>query len=184
MSTALIILFPGFEEIEAISTIDVLRRGGIGVTMAALDGEKNITGAHHITCVADVVGIPTEEFDAIIIPGGAGVLRLRHNTEIKNLIRKQYESGKLVAAICAAPILLHDLEILDKHRHTAHFSMKDELKDAQVHELTVVDGNIITGCGPAGGINFALAILEYLVSIAVVREVAHGIMCDREDKIV
>ncbi|MDR0418034.1 MAG: DJ-1/PfpI family protein [Puniceicoccales bacterium] len=184
MSTALIILFPGFEEIEAISTIDVLRRGGVDVTIAALNGEKNITGAHHITCVADVVGIPAKEFDAIIIPGGAGVLRLRHNTEIENLIRKQYESGRLVAAICAAPILLHDLEILNKHRHTAHFSMKDTLKDALVHELTVVDGNIITGCGPASGINFSLAILEYLINITLVREIAHGMMCDYWDKIV
>jgi 4-methyl-5(b-hydroxyethyl)-thiazole monophosphate biosynthesis len=84
-----------------------------------------------------------------------------------------------VAAICAAPILLHDLGILDKHHHTAHFSMKDELKDARTHELAVMDGNIITGCGPAGGINFGLAILEYLANMMIVREVAHGMMCDR-----
>jgi 4-methyl-5(b-hydroxyethyl)-thiazole monophosphate biosynthesis len=97
---------------------------------------------------------------------------------VENLIRRQYESGRLVAAICAAPILLHDLKILDKHHYTAHFSMEKELKGARFHELVISDGNVITGCGPAAGINFGLAILKYLDSIESVRVISHGMMCD------
>jgi putative intracellular protease/amidase len=83
MSTALSLDFSGFEEIEVIRIIDAFRRHAIGIILAAWDGTKDITAAHHITCVADVIGIPTKEFDVSLIPGAAGVLRLCQNTEIK-----------------------------------------------------------------------------------------------------
>jgi 4-methyl-5(b-hydroxyethyl)-thiazole monophosphate biosynthesis len=184
MKTALVILFPNFEEIEAVATIDVLRRGNVDVTVASLHGEKNVTGAHKITCMADVVGIPAEDFDALIIPGGPGIAQLRHSEKLEELILRQYEAGRLLAAICAAPLLLQDVGILDKHHHTAHFSLAEELPDARTHELVVSDGNVITGCGPAGGINFGLAILKYLENMESVRGVMHGMMCDHQDTIV
>jgi putative intracellular protease/amidase len=86
----------------------------------------------------------------------------------KIVVRKQYESGKLVAAICAAPSLPCDFEIFNKYRELAQFSIKNELNDVQMHELKVVDRNIITRCSPARGIKFVIAILE-MVSIAPVR---------------
>ncbi|MDR1590402.1 MAG: DJ-1/PfpI family protein [Puniceicoccales bacterium] len=178
MKSALVFLFTDFEEIEAISTIDVLRRGGINVVVVSLTGEKNVVGAHKIVCLADVIGIPENDFDAIIIPGGHGVLQLRSDKKLLKFIQEQYDKGKLMAAICAAPILLHDGGILDKHHYTCHFSMLSELKEGRVHELVVSDGNVITACGPAAGINFGLAILEFFANVAVVREVAHGMMCD------
>jgi 4-methyl-5(b-hydroxyethyl)-thiazole monophosphate biosynthesis len=178
MKTAVIVLFTDFEEIEAISTIDVLRRGGVKVTVASLTEELAVTGAHGITCLADVVGIPRENFDALIIPGGPGVLRLRGDKKLLTTAQSAYDEGKLIGAICAAPILLHDLGILEQHHYTCHFSMVKELKAARTHELVVSDGNLITGCGPGAGIKFGLAILEFLESMASAREVAHGMMSD------
>jgi 4-methyl-5(b-hydroxyethyl)-thiazole monophosphate biosynthesis len=176
MKSALIFLFTGFEEIEAVSTIDVLRRGGIRVVSASLTGEKNVTGAHQITCLADVIGIPEENFDAILIPGGPGVFHLRSDKNISKFIREQYDEGKLIAAICAAPVLLHDAGILENHRYTCHFSVLSELSDARTHEAVVSDGNVITACGPGAGINFGLAIVEFFSNIPLVREIAHGMM--------
>ncbi|MDR3317255.1 MAG: DJ-1/PfpI family protein [Puniceicoccales bacterium] len=178
MKSVLIFLFNDFEEVEAISTIDVLRRGGIEVIIASLTGEKNVIGAHKITCVADIIGIPEDDFDAIIIPGGSGVLSLRNDEKILKMIRRHYDKGKLIAAICAAPILLHDMGILEKHHYTCHFSMISEMKDARTHELVVSDGNMITGCGPAAAINFGLAIVEFFSNIQTVRQIAHVMMCD------
>jgi 4-methyl-5(b-hydroxyethyl)-thiazole monophosphate biosynthesis len=178
MKSALVFLFTDFEEIEAISTIDVLRRGGINVVTASLTDEKYVVGAHKITCLADVVDIPKDDFDAVVIPGGPGVLRLRNDKKISKFIREQYDNGKLMAAICAAPVLLYDGDILDKHHYTCHFSMLQELKEGRIHESVVSDGNVITACGPGAGIKFGLAILDFLANMPVVREVAHGMMCD------
>ncbi|MDR1435327.1 MAG: DJ-1/PfpI family protein [Puniceicoccales bacterium] len=178
MKSALIFLFPDFEEIEAISTIDVLRRGKMEVIVASLVGEKSIRGAHGISCEADVIGIPEKNFDAIIIPGGSGVLRLRKDKILTKFIFEQYNLGKLIAAICAAPVLLHDSGILEKHRYTCHFSMVSELKNASLRESVVSDGNVITARGPAAAINFGLAILEFFENMTDIREVSHGMMCD------
>ena len=175
MTSALLLLFDGVEETEAIATIDVLRRGQIDVTTASLSG-KTITSSHQVKITADVEGIPDNTYDAVIIPGGS--LAIRHNAQIENLVQKQYESGRLVAAICAAPIILHDLGILEKHHYTAHYSMVDELPKARLHEPVVIDGCVITGCGPAAGINFGLAILKYLTSVSGAQRVAHAMMCD------
>jgi 4-methyl-5(b-hydroxyethyl)-thiazole monophosphate biosynthesis len=178
MKSALIILFPDFEEIEAIGTIDVLRRGKMEVLAASLAGGKRVTGAHGISCEADVIGIPEKNFDAIIIPGGPGVLRLRNDKILIKFILEQYNLGKLIAAICAAPVLLNDSGILEKHHYTCHFSMISELKNASLHESVVSDGNVITACGPAAAINFGLAILRFFESIAVIRKVSHEMMCN------
>ncbi|MDR2807308.1 MAG: DJ-1/PfpI family protein [Puniceicoccales bacterium] len=178
MKSALIILFPDFEEIEAVSTIDVLRRGGMRVVLTAINSESNVVGAHGITCIADDVRLPEDLFDAVIIPGGPGVLRLRNDKILSKFILKHYNQGKLIAAICAAPLLLHDLGILDKHNYTCHFSVTATLKNAQHNESVVCDKNVITACGPAAGINFGLAILKFFESIQNVRDIAYGMMCN------
>ena len=177
MSSALVLLFDGVEEIEAISAIDVLRRGRIDVTTASIKN-ATVTGAHQIKLTADIVGIPQNVYDAVVIPGGPGILALRHNAQIENLIQQQYESSRLVAAICAAPIILNDLGILEKHRYTAHASMINELPNARLHEMVVTDGHVITACGPAAGVNFGLAILKYLTTVDLAKGVAHAMMCD------
>ncbi|MDE6576412.1 MAG: DJ-1/PfpI family protein [Opitutales bacterium] len=181
MSTACVLLFDGFEEIEAISTVDVLRRGGVEVMTASL-AAPTVTGAHQLALKAETsiedlrTGKSQALFDALIIPGGPGVLQWRHNPVVSGLIQQYYQASHLVAAICAAPILLYDLGILEKHRYTAHFSMEELTPHARLHELVVTDGNIITGCGPAAGIPFGLAILRYLTNTEIVKKVAHGMM--------
>lgn len=104
MPTALVPLFEGFEEIEAITIIDVLRRGNIEVVTASL-AEQTVMGAHAIAITADQLldVVDTSQFDAIILAGGAGTFRLRKDHRIASIIRAQAAANKLVAAICAAP---------------------------------------------------------------------------------
>lgn len=172
---ALLVLFNGFEELEAVSTIDLLRRGKVDVTTVAIGGQQEVTGSHNLTLLADTAQIPEELYDALIIPGGPGVLALRHHATVENLIQQYYNNQRIVAAICAAPILLSDLGLLKNHQYTAHFSMLRELPEAQSQERVVVDGKLITGSGPAAGMHFGLAILQALSNLEVVREVAHAL---------
>lgn len=176
MNTARVLLFDGVEEIEAVSTIDVLRRGGVEVITTSL-AAPTVAGAHQIVLTAETsVTNDMAMCDALVIPGGPGILQWRHQALVSDLIQQYYQASHLVAAICAAPILLHDLGILAKHRYTAHFSMEELAPHARLHELTVTDGNIITGCGPAAAIPFGLAILRALTDTEIVKKVSHGMM--------
>lgn len=163
---ALILLAEGFEEIEAITAIDVLRRAGIEVIVCGLGG-KTITGSHGIKVLADK---RLEEFsgdvDAIIFPGGMpGAENLSNSQRVRELILKMHKEGRLIAAICASPALvLAPTGILKKRRATAYPGMeKDFGKDTTfVEDKVVVDGNIITSRGPGTALLFSLAIVERL----------------------
>ncbi len=165
MKTALIILATGFEEIEAITVIDVLRRGGVAVTVAGLDNIE-ITGAHNIKVRAD---LPLEQvkekaFDMIILPGGGqGTENLKSSKTVLNLVQKQYKQQRYVAAICAAPTVLAKAGITDKHLVTSYPGTQGAFKDGQVSDAnTVISGNIITGRAPGAAMDFALVLLETL----------------------
>ena len=163
-TSALMILFNGFEEIEAICTLDILRRGGIDVKTVSIDSQPVIVGAHGVSIAVDLIQIPDEMSEFLIIPGGPGVFKLRGNEVIKTLIQKQNEQQLGIAAICAAPILLDDLALLDGKNFTAHNSLQSELARGLYFEQVVVDGNITTACGPCAAMQFGLSILEQLTS--------------------
>jgi 4-methyl-5(b-hydroxyethyl)-thiazole monophosphate biosynthesis len=160
----LVLLAEGFEEIEAVTVIDVLRRAEIEVQSASLNGTK-VTGSHGIALVADATLDDVEEqmFDAVVLPGGMpGARHLRESHAVLNLLRDAAHKGKFVAAICAAPTALDVAGVLKGRRATSYPG--HELTSADyVEEPVVVDGNIITSRGPGTAFDFSLKLVEKLV---------------------
>jgi len=163
----LVLLADGFEEIEAITSIDILRRAGLNVVVAGV-GKVLVKGSHDISVKADVeVGSYNRSPDAIVIPGGMpGALNLSASKKVNSLIVKAHKEGKVIAAICAAPgFVLAPAGILKGRKATCYPGCEDMLEDkAQfVDEKVVVDGNIITSKGPGTAFDFALKLVEVLV---------------------
>ena len=169
---ALILMHPGFEEMEAIAPIDLLRRAEIEVTLANTTEEDFVSGRGGITVRT------TESFeeakakdlyDVVIVPGGPGVKALRHNDEIGDFLRKHHDGGKLVACICAAPLLLLDAGLLPVH-YTAHPSTLAELPKPGKEDC-VWEGGILTSKGAGTATQFALALIEALMGEAKREEI-------------
>lgn len=159
----LVPLAEGFEEIEAVTIIDILRRGGIETVTASLYTPV-VTGAHKIPVTADIILTDDEKWSGIVLPGGMpGSANLRKDPRIIKLIQKIYESGGITAAICAAPIALAEAGILEGKNYTCYPGYEDEIKTGKfTSEPVTSDGKIITGKGAACAIPFALRIVEIL----------------------
>jgi len=174
--TALIIVGNGVEELEAVAPIDVLRRAGIQVTVASITDSRRLTGRNNIVLEADMLlSEVSGSFDAIVIPGGPGVKEVRAETGVMELLKKQAESGRLVAAICAAPTVLLDAGLLKDRRYTAHFGVADELPEIIEDAPVVVDGNIVTSRGAGTALDFGLTLVELLESEFTADQVATSI---------
>jgi 4-methyl-5(b-hydroxyethyl)-thiazole monophosphate biosynthesis len=170
---AIVIIPDGFEEMEFCCPFDILSRGGVGVTVAGY-GNVDLTGAHGLRLRADVrfANILTEVFDCVIFPGGPGCYSIRGDETVKTFLLKHWQAKKLLCAICAAPLILHDCGILREKKYTAHPCTHDELKGARVTDRVVVDGNLLTASGPGAAVEFGLKILECLVDGATADSVA------------
>lgn len=160
--TAVVILAEGFEELEAVAPVDVLRRAGVHVTIAGVAGLQ-VKGSRGIGVQADVLLKDVHDLpDAVILPGGLpGATNLARSEEVKTLVKKMNIAGKLVAAICAAPAaVLAPLGILDGKKATCYPGCESDLSSKITHsqENVVVDGNVITSRGPGTALEFALAI--------------------------
>lgn len=180
MKQAFLFLAPGFEETEAIGTVDVLRRGGVNTSLVSLTGEQMVTGAHGIGIAADVLFEEADfaSADALILPGGMpGTKNLNEHEGLKALLKQHYDAGKYVAAICAAPIVLGGLGILKGKKATVYPGFETGLTGAEVTgEAAVKDGNVITGHGPGLVYQFGLTVLEALKGKAVAEETAAGLL--------
>lgn len=174
----LCLLVDGFEEIETITPIDLLRRAGAEVVTASLTGQKTVTGRCQVTLQADaaLAEVAGEDFDLLLIPGGPGVKSLRADGRPAQLARSYAAAGKPVAAICAAPTVLADAGLLTGKRFTAHFSVHPELPQALGMERVVEDGNVITSRGAGTALEFGLVLVRRLFGPAVEREVSEAIM--------
>lgn len=165
MITVLTILPEGFEEIEAVTPIDIWRRAGWKVTTASLSGKHSVTGRSNITLKADTtlsaIG-PESVFDLVFLPGGPGVARLRASPEVLEIIGSQVAADKWIAAICAAPLVLKDAGLIAGRRFTAHPSTATELPEALRDENVVVDSKIITSRGAGTALPFAIKTIECL----------------------
>ena len=157
----LVILADGFEEIEAFTVIDVLRRGGVDVVTAGIVSSV-VEGAHKIKTIADkrLHDINTAHFKALILPGGdPGYKNLMNSQSVINLVKEFNEKKKYIAAICAAPLVLAKAGVLEDKIATVYpgfESMLPRPRDAKV----IVDHNIITAKSPATAMLFALKLLE------------------------
>jgi 4-methyl-5(b-hydroxyethyl)-thiazole monophosphate biosynthesis len=167
MAKALVILATGFEEIETVTIIDILRRAGVNVTIAGLTPTV-LEGAHSIKIVPDkfIDNMKIEDFDAVVIPGGnPGYKNLRKDPRVIKLIKNAFKSNKIVAAICAAPAVLSDAGILNGKNSTIYPGMENEIEKGggiPKQDIVVVDGKIITSRGPATALPFALKLAEKL----------------------
>jgi len=180
MKKAFVFLATGFEETEAIGTIDVLRRGGIDTKIVSISEEYSVTSVHGIVVEADLLFTEADlsGADALILPGGMpGSSNLNAFTPLKEALVNQYKKGKLVAAICAAPLVLGGLGLLKGKRATCYPSFESTLTGAIVTGKVVeTDGNIITGKGPGLVFDFALAVLTALKGQATTDEIAAGLL--------
>jgi 4-methyl-5(b-hydroxyethyl)-thiazole monophosphate biosynthesis len=174
MPTVLVPLFTGFEEIEAITIIDVLRRADIEVITASLD-ELTVMGAHAIAVIADRLldQVDASKFDAIVLAGGAGTFRLREDPRIAQMLIAHNSANKLVAAICAAPTVLSAAGLLKDKHATSFPAVKSKLQVNEYLEMpVVVDGNVVTSRGAGTAMAFALKLVEILKGEAIAQKLA------------
>ena len=165
MPTVLVPLAEGFEEIEAFAPVDLLRRAGVEVTTAALAATTHVTGRSGITAHADktLAEVMHTDFDLIFLPGGAGTKHLRADARVRELVLKQHQAGRWLAAICAAPTVLNDCGLLAGRRYTAHFSVAGELPAILAGERVVTDGRITTSRGAGTSVEFGLHLVSLIV---------------------
>ena len=162
------LLAKGFEEIEAIATVDILRRAGIDVRTVAINRMKSlrVTGGHDIEIVADLRSkdVTAEGLEGIILPGGMpGTLNLEKSRTVQKLLRHCVENDLYICAICAAPQILGHAGILKGKRATCYPGFEGELIGAEyTSDSAVADGRIITGRGPGCTVDFAMLIVEHL----------------------
>lgn len=190
MKGVYIFLANGFEEIEALATLDVLRRGGVDVKTVSVLYDKFVTGSHKTTVVADMtygefkaeVQLDgTDESDVMIFPGGMpGTRNLAENGEIINFMRLHYAEGGAVAAICAAPgLVVSQLPSLQGKHFTCFDGFEDDpVARGGIYEKkpAVRDGNLITGRGAGCAVEFGLAILAHLKGEEAAAAVRHSLM--------
>jgi protein deglycase len=174
----LCLLVPGFEEIETVAPIDLLRRAEVEVLIASITRELLVTGRCGMCLRADATldEVATSDFDLLFLPGGPGVTQLRADGRAARLARAFVDSGKLVAAICAAPTILADAELLTGRRFTAHYSVATELPQTLSAERVVEDGQVLTSRGAGTAIDFGLALVGRLCGPDSAARVAHAIM--------
>ncbi|MBN2425640.1 MAG: DJ-1/PfpI family protein [Calditrichaceae bacterium] len=179
MASALILLSPGFEEIEAITVIDLLRRASIEVTTAGLDTNL-ITGSHQISVKADEFYKDCDQmkFDILILPGGQpGTNNMKKDPLILSWIKQRFESKKWIAAICAAPIILYEAGIAKGLKLTSYPSEEHVFIDSiYLKQPVVTDGCVITGRGVGTAIDFSLEIITKLIGKKTAEETAKRIL--------
>lgn len=168
MKKILVPIAEGFEEIELVSIVDILRRAEVSVTLASLQSHLEVLGAHQIAIKADRIleTIDICDFDGIVLAGGmGGVQNMQKSSRLKEMIVKLYGAQKLVAGICAAPIILDELGLLQKDFccYPGCEKMMSVTKAKRLDEPVAQDFNLITATGPAFAIDFALQIVLTLL---------------------
>lgn len=174
--SVLCLLNDGFEEIEVVTPVDLLRRADIKVVIAAM-GNKTAVGRDGIRIEADALlaEVDPSAFDMLFIPGGPGVGEMRRDGRAAALAKEFSAAGKSLAAICAAPLVLMDAGLLEGRRFTAYRSVCEELGGA-LDERVVVDENLITSRGAGTALDFALALIAHLAGEPAADRVAEEIM--------
>ena len=185
MSKAVIFFAPGLEECEGLLCVDILRRAGVEVTIAAVGGEKIVKSARQISVVADALAeeLDYTVFDACILPGGIpGVPNLKADATVRRVCRDFAAEGKVVAAICAAPTVLAELGLLEGRRATCYPGMEPEMRGAVMQNAGVVrDGNFITGRAAGSAFAFGLALVEALCGAETAARIAAQVVWNGEE---
>jgi 4-methyl-5(b-hydroxyethyl)-thiazole monophosphate biosynthesis len=181
MKKVILFLAEGFEEVEALTVVDYLRRKNINVDTVSITEDNKVKGAHEIVVLADKIINDIkdiDDYDAVIIPGGLpGATNLRDNDKVIDVVKKVNENGKLISAICAGPIVLERAGVINGKNVTSYPGFEDDLKNGIYIEKNVVrDGNIITARGPALAVDFAIEIIRYLLGEEKAEELKKDIL--------
>lgn len=173
-----IFLADGFEDCEGMITIDILRRGRVPIDTVSMNETKEVHTSHGVTLFADRIYHDTDpsDYDVLILPGGRrGTANLEQNEDLRKAVKTHFENGELTCAICAAPSILGHMGLLKGRKYTCfpEFDSPEYGGEYQM-ELAVTDGNLITGRGMGATIEFALQILEQLVSEDRLERVKYG----------
>lgn len=180
MKKVAVLLADGFEEIEALTVVDILRRASVYVDTVSITDEYKVRGSHGINVQTEDLfdEVNFVEFDMIVLPGGMpGTINLDEHLGVKRVVEDYVTSGKYVAAICAAPSILGGMGLLKGKRAACYPSVEDKLSGAVISRLPVVqDGNIITSRGMGTAIDFALKLTEILFDREKAEELAASII--------
>mgnify|MGYP002534821944 FL=1 len=183
MSEVVVLLADGFEEIEGLTVVDVIRRAGISLTTVSIMKQEQVTGAHQIQVKADCLWEKTDFSDTkmVVLPGGLGGMQnLEAHEGVRELLQKFAKEQRYIGAICAAPTILGRMGLLEGKRAVCYPSMEDGLADAEVcYEGVVADGTIITGRGMGVSIDFALRLVEALRDETLADDIAEQIVYQR-----
>ena len=181
---ALVLLATGAEEMETVITVDVLRRGGVEVLVAGVEGDGTVKCSRDVKISPDLslaAAIPKGPFDCIVLPGGGpGAAALAANGEVGNLLKEQDAAGKVIAAICAAPtaLLAHGIGLGKNITSYPAPAFKEKLTGPYKYqeEKVVVDGNIVTSRGPGTTFDFGLELVKILIGEEKMKEIASAML--------
>lgn len=180
MKQVSVFLADGFEEIEGLTVVDLLRRAGVEVTTVSITGEKTIHGAHGIDVQADKLfeEMNYDKQDMLVLPGGMpGTLNLGAHEGLEKLMRKFYGDKKYLAAICAAPSVFGKYGFLKGRKATSYPGFEEQLESAEcVTDAVVVDEFVITSRGMGTAIPFSLALIEQLIGVEKADEIGKSII--------
>jgi len=175
----------GFEEVEALAPVDILRRGGVEVKMVSITGSNLVESSHGVVVKADLLFENITDFsdaDLLMLPGGMpGSKNLNEHEGVRKALKEQFEKGKRVAAICAAPLVLASVGLLKGKKATIYPGMESYLgEDAEyTGALVQEDGNVTTGAGPAASFPYGYQLLNYFLPAEKVEEIKKGMIYDR-----
>ena len=187
MKQVYVMLANGFEEIEALTVVDILRRGDVKTATVSITEEKKVVSSHGIVVEADLCfsEMKEEDAEAIVLPGGMpGTINLKEKQELMDMLTRRYEKKQLIAAICAAPgLILGDLGMLEGRNATCYPAIAEYMKGAnyQKEEQVVQDEFLITACGMGAAIPFSLKILEVLKGKEVAKQVQESILYENKN---
>ena len=179
-----VLLADGFEEIEALTAVDLLRRARIYVDTISITDDQTVHGAHGINVQTEDLfdEVDFSESDMIVLPGGMpGTTNLKEHAGVRKVVKEHTQAGKYVGAICAAPTVLADLGLLKGKKITCYPTVEQEIQGAVLLRTPVaVDGNIVTGRGAGTAVEFALKLIEVLEGEEKAQEVAKAIVCQQK----
>lgn len=182
MASVLMPLADGVEELEAVTVVDILRRGGIEVVLAGLNGTDPVTASRQTRIVPDAAldDVMDRDFDMVCLPGGAaGVDRLKQDERIRRLLDQYQAEGKFTSAICAAPSILAAYGYLEGRRATSNPQFTEQVAIPGVNyqeDPVVVDGSVVTSRGPGTAMDFALQLVEMLAGKETRDKVESGLV--------
>ena len=185
MHQVYLFLAPGFEEIEGLTVVDLLRRAGISITTVSISESLNVTGSHNISVTADALFSECDFLNGnmFILPGGApGTCNLDACTPLKDVLKKAYNNKKYIGAICAAPMVLGHLGFLEGRKATCYPGFEEHLLGAShTKDSVIVDGTIITSRGLGTAIDFSAELIALLLDRSVAEQIKKQIIYTKEN---